>query len=81
MAYMRGKHYVYSSGENIHITGGANFPMDVFDELVVMRYAELVAEKSVKNVEKRAIQNNQGNFGCDALCKKYGSATVSDMII
>jgi hypothetical protein len=44
--------------------------MGSFDELVVMRYAEL-SDTQRDIIEKRAIANHSGNFGCDALRQKH----------
>jgi hypothetical protein len=43
--------------------------MDVFDDLVVMRYAQIVEQGRMREVKERAAQNYEGNFGCDALRK------------
>ena len=78
MAYIRGKYYTYSDGVKIHLPD--EIPVDIFDELVVMRFAQLVEENKVIYAEKRAIKNNTGNIGCDALIKKHGGKTTLDMI-
>jgi hypothetical protein len=60
---------------------GASLPETVFDELVVMRYAELQAEGKVAQAEKRAMRKYTGNVGCQPLCKKYGKRTALDELL
>jgi hypothetical protein len=59
---------------------GASLPETVFDELVVMRYAELQAEGKVAQAEKRAMRKYGGNVGCMALCKQHGKPTALDRV-
>src|SRR5579872_5544283 len=40
-----------------------DFPQSKFDELVVMRFAELLKEKKVKRVVTRLVNAGFGNFG------------------
>jgi hypothetical protein len=60
---------------------GASLPETVFDELVVMRYAELQEEGKVAQAEKRAMRKYSGNFGCQTLCKKYSKKTTLDELL
>jgi hypothetical protein len=77
MSYIRGKYYTWSDGEYMHLP--EEMPEDMFDELVVMRYAEIEEDGDIKDVENRAI-NNWGNFGCDSLRKKHGLETSLEKI-
>lgn len=82
MAYMRGDYYIYKGGEGLYIStpdGQAILPTAIFDELVAMRWAQLPVNARLQ-AEKRAVKNWQGNFGCDALCKKLKLETTSDII-
>lgn len=77
MAYMRGTYYIYR-GEQLEIStpnGSLSLPMDIFDDLVSMRTAQLEAEKLDKKVALRAIRRWTGNLGCVELCKKYNKKT------
>ena len=83
MAYMRGTWYIWCGGEEDKETININseaMPMEIFDALVVMRYAELQEEKGIKKAESLAIKNYQGNFGCDALCRKYKKSDTMSMV-
>lgn len=90
MSYMRGEFYIYRGGGkketiNIFYTNpkaksyqdpiSISIPIDIFDELVVMRHAQL---KSIEKIEKRAIRKYRGNIGCADLAKKYGKPTYLD---
>lgn len=84
---MRGTWYVYrsadESADELNIVGPTihgEIPLEVFDELVVMRYAQLEAEGHLAAIEERATENNQGNFGCDALLAKQGRTTALDYV-
>lgn len=84
MSWIRGEYYTWAGNDDdgnlvIHFNG-CEYPMDVFDELVVMRHAELVKKKKVKETELRAIKKYEGNFGCDELREKYGKKTVMGQI-
>ena len=57
---------------------GAALPETVFDELVVMRYAELQEEGKVDQAAERAMRKYAGNVGCQALCKQHGKLTALD---
>jgi hypothetical protein len=59
---------------------GAVLPKSVFDELVVMRYAELQEERKVDQTAKRAMRKYTGNLGCESLCKKYGKPIALDKL-
>jgi hypothetical protein len=59
---------------------GVWIPEKVFDELVVMRYAQLQEEARVAQAEKRAMRKHAGNVGCQALCKQHGKPTALDTL-
>jgi hypothetical protein len=59
---------------------GAWLPEKVFDELVVMRYAQLREAGKVDRAEKRAMRKHAGNVGCQALCKQHGKPTALDKL-
>jgi hypothetical protein len=83
MSYMRGKTYVWVGGdddnERVNIwseeepwhqepyRSSVSLPIDEFDELVVMRMAELKQEGILPEVIERARQKWAGNGGCVAL--------------
>ena len=91
MSYLRGKYYVYTGDDGVHLWVGSDafegttwseeryvdrcmgavIPEEVFDALVVMRYAELQEEKLVEKVEKKTIKKYSGNFGSYALLRKH----------
>jgi hypothetical protein len=75
---MRGEHYVWSDGETLH-WNEFSVPLKKMDEFVVMRYARMT-KKEIKEAEKRALANYPGNFGCDALSKKYGHPTCIGLL-
>jgi hypothetical protein len=60
---------------------GTSLPEPIFDELVVMRYAELEEEGEVDAAARRALRHYGGNVGCMALCKKYGKPTAVDRLL
>lgn len=73
MSYLRGKYYTWC-GEffiKLGVNKDGEMPMDVFDQIVVMRYAELENLKEAKKIEKFVMKTN-GNVGAWALFKKYG---------
>lgn len=78
MSYIRGQYYTYK-GKDMYVFGLGDVPEKVVDEFVVMRHARMT-KKEKRAAEKRAIKNHQGNFGCDALCKKYGLKTAEDAV-
>lgn len=78
MAYIRGKYYTYH-GKDMYMFGLGDVPEKVVDEFVVMRFARMT-KKQIEVAEKRALEKHQGNFGCDALCKKYGLKTVMEVV-
>jgi len=43
-------------------------PLATFDVLAVMRVAELIEEGQMATAVDRALEENAGNVGCDALC-------------
>ena len=57
--------------------GGVAVPVDTFDELVVMRFAELLREGTTAAAIDRAIQNHEGNFGCSALVERANPLKVA----
>jgi hypothetical protein len=59
--------------------GDIMIPMELFDELVVMRYAQLTAEE-IAEAEKRAIDKHTGNAGVSELSKKYGLPGFMDIV-
>lgn len=57
-------------GEHAKDTGtasGVNLPMEVMDEYVVMRFAQLLQEGGADQTIARALARHEGNFGCAAL--------------
>jgi hypothetical protein len=46
---------------------GLGLPWEVFDQIVVMRLAELIKSGSLDEVIDRAVEHHGGNFGCEAL--------------
>ena len=50
--------------------GGVVMPMSTFDELVVMRYAELQDSEELEQTIQRAMKRWGGNGGCIALLKR-----------
>ena len=59
---------------------GASMPLDIFDELVVMRYAELQAGEKAQEIEQRTMRKYSGNIGCDDLNKRYGRPTALERL-
>src|SRR5260221_14009223 len=89
---MRGEFYVWSDGANIHIDAHrpqldsdwpsrdmAMMPLQIFDELVAMRWAQLATGERVSAM-KRAVANYSGNVGCDALCKAMGKKGFTEQL-
>lgn len=84
MSYMRHPSYIWQDGVRIYLNsppgpvafseGEAIFPLELFDELVVMRWAQLT-EEELEAAELRAIANHRGNFGCDRLLEDRGMAS------
>lgn len=79
MAYMRDKYYVWQDGENIHLPG--EMDLESFDELVVMRYAQLEKKSRVQETEQRAATKHDGNLSCDPLLEKLGKKTAWESIM
>lgn len=81
MAYMRGEHYVYGDGDELHWYAGNNgavhIPKDVMDEFVVMRIAQMTNEE-IGEASLRAYDKHYGNFGFDGLAKMLDLPTVTD---
>jgi len=78
MSYIRGKYYTFK-GKDMHMFGLGDVPEKTVDEFVVMRFARMT-KKQIKVAEERAIKKHRDNFGCGAVCKKYGLKTIMDMI-
>jgi hypothetical protein len=83
MAYLRGEYYVYPS-----VGGGVQFycpdmrgwiPDEVFDALVMMRWAEMSVEQRAVAADT-AIGMGGGNFGCDDLRRLAGEPTSEEML-
>lgn len=90
MAYMRNPYYAYRSGTTMYIQSaeadeGIALPLEVFDALVVMRYAQLqMAEGPVADLlklEREVADRYDGNFGADALRRKLGLKTGMDRVL
>lgn len=87
MSYIRGDYYAYIIGPDdkeeivltVHHKRSVNIPLPVFDEIVVMRYAQLVKEGKVDETENRAVEKWVGNFGCQDLATKKGIVPEGDM--
>lgn len=47
-------------------------PLNIFDQLVVMRYAEMLEDGIAENVERSTMTKQEGNFGSWALQRKLG---------
>lgn len=77
MAYINDeKHYVYRGEAHIEdqlfVKYKSNdkvvaIPFSLFDELVVMRYAQLEEGMAVEKIQKRALKKYQGTTGAKAL--------------
>lgn len=77
MSYIRGKYYTWCGQYNdkdefmsLGVDKDGQMPMDIFDQIVVMRYAELEEEKKAKKIEKEVMKTNK-NIGCWALLRKF----------
>ena|SRR5579872_5853329 len=55
-----------------------DFPQSKFDELVVMRFAELLKEKKVKRVVTRLVNAGFGNFGTVDILELCGFDPLED---
>lgn len=81
MAYINDeKHYVYRaeghSEDMLFVKYKSDnqvvaIPFSLFDELVVMRYAQLEEGLAVEKVQKRASKKAQGQTGGDALERAF----------
>lgn len=84
MAYMRGVPYVYSTGGTMEIyaEGHVSLPIDQFDALVLMRFAQILdrGHDALEEEMVRVAGTYAGNFGCDALLKLLGQPTVMDYL-
>lgn len=76
MSYMRGGNYIYKNthGElEIYVPGGhVAIPLETFDELVLMRWAQMSPEYFAE-VASRTIERYSGNVGCQELCDLAGA--------
>jgi len=85
MSYIRGRYYTWvgtddKDNDSIHLSSDV-LPINIFDELVVMRYAQLQENKNkLKKIEKMSIKKYRNNFGCDSLCVKYGEMTTLEFM-
>lgn len=88
MSYMRWPYYVWSDGVDMHIScvGDGPFPsvecsipLEVFDELVAMRWTRLTPAER-ENTIGRAIANHAGCFGAEGVRKLAGLPTLMDTI-
>ena len=85
---MRGTYYVYRASSdkhtdtiNIHAPDGdLAIPIELFDSLCVMRYAQIEKEKDIKTFEKEVAEEWRGNFGVDTLCEKVGIKTAKELM-
>ena len=63
MSYIRGDYYSYVTGTDdeeamvltVHHRRSVHIPLPIFDEIVVMRYAELAKEGKLDETENRAV--------------------------
>ena len=55
-----------------------NIPMQLFDEISVMRYAQLLQTKQAVPTMKAALQKYMDQIGCDSLCRYRGRATIEE---
>ena len=76
---MRAPFYVWQDGEKIHLDD-LDMPLAVFDELVVMRWAQLTEDELQATMHRAAIAH-RGNFGCDALLEDLGHETAWQAIL
>jgi hypothetical protein len=84
---MRGTYYVYRASSdkhtdtiNIHAPDGdLAIPIELFDALCVMRYAQLIKEKDISTFEREVAEFYRGNFGVDALCERVGIKTAKQL--
>ena len=104
MSYMRGKYYVWTGSDGVHLwafdgedgwkdsgwavsvkhwkpkrgqkPSGVRIPEPILDEYVVMRFAELVDERTVTATIRRASKKWRGNGGALSLIY-HGKAIIS----
>lgn len=82
MAYMRGDPYIYSDGESLQIHYHGNslaLPMEIFDQLVVMRWYRMTPEQR-EAVASDTYQQHSGNFGTDGIARHLGQPTTMDLV-
>jgi hypothetical protein len=75
MAYLRGDYYVWRDGDTLHLRGPGDskleLPIGVFDQLVVMRAAELTpGQRAIASLA--AVEDSRGNVGAEALRAELG---------
>lgn len=87
MSYIRGDYYTFvsASGDGEHINfmfseGSTSMPLEIFDELVAMRVAEMIEEGKLEAAAERAIQKYSGNVGCSALREHRGLKSWGEMV-
>jgi hypothetical protein len=84
MSYMRHPYYAWTDGTRMMVSVAYDptqleMPLEIFDELVAMRWAQLTNEQRQEAI-RRALCNHAGNGGCDALCKAAGVPGFLDQI-
>lgn len=53
-----------------------SIPVVLFDELVVMRHAQLLENLMLDKIQKRAYKNHYGSLSCEALARLMGKPTA-----
>ena len=83
MSYISGDFYTYVSGpdddEQINFVK-TWMPMEIFDELVAMRVAELLEDGMLADAAGRAVENWSGNVGCSALSVLRGLPSWEEIV-
>lgn len=54
---------------------GVSIALDVMDEFVMMRFAELIRDRTAQDAAERAIRAHHGNGGCVALEESWDRLT------
>jgi hypothetical protein len=86
MAYMRSPYYVYTNGVEMSLFdtegGTARIPIDVFDKLVIQRFAALVQDDHNRLVRlaEEVSEEEMGNFGNDWLREVLNKRTASERL-
>lgn len=78
MAYLRGRTYIYSDGENMHIND-ETVPLEDIDAFVAMHWARL-GEEGRSEAVRLAVEKGEGNFGADALFAELGLPTSMEWV-